>query len=50
MATASSDLERAAQLEAQGRLFLNLATQVHDRPIDLDSLLHGCNGDQMKKS
>jgi hypothetical protein len=37
-------------LEAQGRLYLNLASQLHDKPTDLNSLLDAFNGGQMRKS
>jgi hypothetical protein len=50
MALACSDAQRGALLEAQGRRYLNLATQLHDKPTDLNSLLDAFNGDQMRKS
>jgi hypothetical protein len=50
MSLACSDAERGALLEAQGRLYLNLAGQPHDEPTDLNSLLDAFNGDQMRKA
>jgi hypothetical protein len=50
MALACSDAERAMLLEAQGRLYLNLASQLHAEPTDLNSLLDVFNGGQMRKS
>jgi hypothetical protein len=50
MALTCGDAERAAQFEAQGRLFLNLAGQVPDPAPDLNALLDGFNGHQMRKA
>jgi len=48
MALASSDAERGALLEAQGRLYLNLASQLHEPPTDLNPLLDLFNRGQMR--
>jgi hypothetical protein len=49
MSLACGDPERAAQLEAQARLFLNLAGQSPEPPQDLNTLLDGFNDNQLRK-
>jgi hypothetical protein len=50
MALACSDSEKAAQLEAQGRMFLNLAGQASEEPADLNALLADFNDHQLRKA
>jgi hypothetical protein len=48
MALASGDPKRATQLQAQGRMYLNLARQVR-QVTDLNSILEEFNASQMRK-
>jgi len=49
MALACSEPERAAQLTAQARLFLNLASHTQDGGADLNALLEEFNHQQLVK-
>ena len=48
MALGCSDPEHAAQIEAQGRLFLNLAEQTSEDSPDLNTLLVDFNHHQLR--
>jgi len=48
MALASGDRKRATQLQAQGRMYLSLASQVR-QATDLNSILEEFNASQMRK-
>jgi hypothetical protein len=50
MALVCSDWEQAAQLEAQGRMFLNMARQLPDPSRDPNSLLEGLRIQQPSKT
>jgi hypothetical protein len=49
MAMSCADRQRAATLEAHGRLFLNLASQTPDESPDLNALLRTFNEEQLGK-